>query len=119
MRDPSNQQGWPFPAATVWTRERAVFHGFVVNGNTPVQALASFYGLDISAAHRASVVAEYLSEHLHGCPLTGDRVPLGAIALVVLKKSGRAVELAGLDLGERTAAARVKCFAPHRTRARH
>ncbi|MDB5811572.1 MAG: Potassium/proton antiporter, family [Betaproteobacteria bacterium] len=119
MRDQNNRQIWPFPAATAWTRDRAVFHGFVVNGNTPVQALASFYGLDISAAHRASVVAEYLREHLHGYPLTGDRVPLGAIALVVLKKSGRAVELAGLDLGEGTAAARVKYFSPHRSQARH
>jgi NhaP-type Na+/H+ and K+/H+ antiporter len=109
---------WPFPATVAPARDDSAFHGFVVNGNTSVKALAVFYGLRISTVHREKAIADYLREHLHGYPLTGDRVPLGAIELVVLKKSARVVELAGLDLRQHRLMSRVRYRGPARRQTR-
>src|SRR5258706_3792021 len=103
-----DQRVWPFPSAAASARDRSIFHGFVVNGSTTVDAIALFYGLKISAAHRVKAIADYLQEHLSGYPLTGDRVPLGAIELVVLKKRGRFVERVGLDLRQPASMSRVR-----------
>jgi len=107
MHQQVDQRVWPFPAAAL-ARVRSSFHGFVVNGTTTVETIALFYGLKISTAHRAKAIADYLREHLSGYPLTGDRVPLGAIELVVLKKSGRSVERVGLDLCQPASMSRVR-----------
>jgi NhaP-type Na+/H+ and K+/H+ antiporter len=85
-----------------------MFNGFVVNGSATVEAVAAFYGLIISPVDRAKVIADYLRERLYGYPLAGDRVPLGAIELVVLKKSASAVELAGLDLYQPSSRSQVR-----------
>ena len=108
MRNQSDQKVGAFPTAAATAREHSAFHGFVVNGATTVEALAVFYGLRIPTAHRAKVIADYLGEHLSGYPLTGDRVPLGAIELVVLRKNGHAVELVGLDLCQPASMSRVR-----------
>ncbi len=113
MRMHTNHTGWPFPLAVPAARNHRAegFRGFVLAGSAPVAAVAGFYGLEIAAVHREKSIADYLCAHTHGFPLTGDRVPLGGVELVVLKKSGRLVELAGLDFGRTTTAMRKPAHA--------
>jgi NhaP-type Na+/H+ and K+/H+ antiporter len=82
------------------------FRGFVINGGINVGSLADFYCLKVSAASRAKTVAEYLAESLYHYPLPGDRVTLGNIGLIVLKKSGRVVEQVTLDFNQTTSIAK-------------
>jgi NhaP-type Na+/H+ and K+/H+ antiporter len=115
MRNQIEHGAWPFPKVIGSMHECAAFHGFVVNGSASVETVAAFYGLKIATADRAKLIVDYLREHLCGYPLAGDRVPLGAIDLVVLKKCGRTVEQVGLDL----CLSRVKRRAPTRASMKH
>ena len=117
MRTQTDRRVWPFPLANATTHLRrcADFHGFVVNGGADVEAVTAFYGIGVSGADGSKTIADYLSDHLFGYPLTGDRIPLGGIELVVLKKSGRLVEQVGLDFSRAAAISRARSKMRNRT----
>lgn len=110
MRTHTDPHHWPFPfaAATTYDYPFAGFCGFIINGGATVEAVAGFYGLDVPAAHQQQTIADYLRDNLYGYPLTGDRVPLGGIELIVIRKCGRVVEQAGLDFSRPAAIARAR-----------
>lgn len=91
----------PFPGAAPRRYEYNPFSGFVISGNANMGSLADLYGVRVPATYRVKTITDYLAESPHEQPLTGDRVSLGGVDLIVFRKCGSVVEKVVLDLAQR------------------
>ena len=64
-------------------KERTFFGAFELNANIELAALAQNFGVAVPSDQAEQQLSEYIRERLHTTPVVGDRVPLGAIELVV------------------------------------
>jgi len=64
-------------------KERAFFGAFELNGKVELDALAQNFGVAVPPEQSALTLSDYIQQQLHTAPVVGDRVPLGAIELVV------------------------------------
>jgi potassium/hydrogen antiporter len=76
---------------------------FFVSGDITLGTLGEIYGLAVAADDRATTLADWFGAHLHHKAKVGDRLPLGAIQLVVDGVAKGRVTTVGLDLAEDTA----------------
>jgi len=75
---------------------------FFVSGEVTLGTLGEIYGLAIAPQDRAATLADWFGTHLHHMAKIGDRLPLGAIQLVVHGITKGRVTTVGLDLAETT-----------------
>jgi len=77
-------------------KERTFFGAFELNANIELAALAQNFGVAVTPEQSGQPLSEYIREQLHTTPVVGDRVPLGAIELVVKAVESGAVTRVGL-----------------------
>jgi len=75
---------------------------FFVSGDVTLGTLGEIYGLAIAPDDRATTLADWLGTQLPHKAKVGDRLPLGAIQLVVDGVAKGRVTTVGLDLAEPT-----------------
>jgi cell volume regulation protein A len=75
---------------------------FFVSGDVTLGTLGEIYGLAIAPEDMATTLADWFATHLHHKAKVGDRLPLGAIQLVVDGVAKGSVTTVGLDLAETT-----------------
>jgi potassium/hydrogen antiporter len=73
---------------------------FFVSGDVTLGTLGEIYGLAIAPEDKDTPLADWFGPHLHHKPKVGDRLPLGAIQLVVDGVAKGRVTTVGLDLAE-------------------
>jgi cell volume regulation protein A len=73
---------------------------FFVSGDVTLGTLQEIYGLAVADADRATPLADWFATRLNRRPRVGDRLPLGAIQVVVDAVSKGRVKTVGLDLAE-------------------
>jgi cell volume regulation protein A len=73
---------------------------FFVPAEVTLGALAEIYGLSVDPAQAATSLADYFSAQLARPARTGDRLPLGAVALIAHAVAGGKVTTVGLQLAE-------------------
>jgi cell volume regulation protein A len=73
---------------------------FFVSGDVTLGTLGEIYGLAIASEDMATTLADWFAAHLHHKAKIGDRLPLGAIQLVVDGIANDRVTTVGLDLAE-------------------
>ncbi len=89
---------------------------FFVSGDVTLGTLGEIYGLAIAPDDMAMTLADLFATHMHHKAKVGDRLPLGAIQLVVDGVAKGRVTTVGLYLAETTEAApeplpaRIKLF---------
>jgi cell volume regulation protein A len=64
-------------------KERTFFGAFELNAGVELAALAQNFGVSVPEEQAQLRLSEYIHDQLHTVPVMGDRVPLGAIELVV------------------------------------
>lgn len=80
--------------------EHAFFGDFVLNGDTPLEALSGAYGLRIpDQAHGRETVGEYLRRLFKQRAVVGDRVKLNNMEFVVRAMDGGRITQVGLKIG--------------------
>jgi len=77
-------------------KERTFFGAFELNANIELAALAQNFGVAVPPDQAEQQLSEYIRERLHTAPVVGDRVPLGAIELVVKAVEAGQVTRVGL-----------------------
>lgn len=77
-------------------KERTFFGAFELNANIELAALAQNFGVVVPPDQAEQQLSEYIRERLHTAPVVGDRVPLGAIELVVKAVEAGQVTRVGL-----------------------
>lgn len=77
-------------------KERTFFGAFELNASVELAALAQNFGVAVTPEQSGQPLSEYIRERLHTAPVVGDRVPLGAIELVVKAVESGAVTRVGL-----------------------
>lgn len=77
-------------------KERTFFGAFELNANIELAALAQNFGVVVPSDQAEQQLSEYIRERLHTTPVVGDRVPLGAIELVVKAVEAGQVARVGL-----------------------
>jgi len=77
-------------------KERTFFGAFELNANIELAALAQNFGVAVPSDQAEQQLSEYIRERLHTTPVVGDRVPLGAIELVVKAVEAGQVTRVGL-----------------------
>ncbi|MFV8835481.1 potassium/proton antiporter [Aquisalimonas sp.] len=83
--------------------EHAFFGDFVLNGDTPLAALSSAYGLKIpNQARENETVGEYLLRLFKQRAVVGDRVKLNNMEFVVRAMDGGRITQVGLKIGRTT-----------------
>lgn len=85
-------------SAQVETAKRQFFGEFVLRGDARLDDMARVYGIAVPPQHRDKTLAELFSAHFHGRQVTGDRLPLGSINLVVKEMQGDQVVTVGVKL---------------------
>ncbi len=75
---------------------------FSFNGDVALAQLATLYGLEVPAEHAQKTIAELFADRFDETPELGDRLPIGAAALVVREMDGDRVTKAGLQFAEMT-----------------
>ena len=75
---------------------------FFVSGDVTLGTLGEIYGLAIAPDDMTTTLADWLGARLHHKAKVGDRLPLGAIQLVVDGVAKGRVTTVGLDLAEST-----------------
>jgi potassium/hydrogen antiporter len=75
---------------------------FFVSGDVTLGTLGEIYGLAIAPDEMATTLADWFATHLHHKAKVGDRLPLGAIQLVVDGVAKGRVTTVGLYLAEVT-----------------
>lgn len=78
--------------------ERRFFGEFVVKGEAQLEDMALVYGVDIPVEYNGKSLAQLFSEHFHGRQVSGDRLPLGSIELVIKDMQGDQVMSVGVKL---------------------
>src|SRR5262249_29181023 len=78
---------------------------FFVSGDVTLGTLGEIYGLALAPDDMAMTLADFFATHLHHKVKVGDRLPLGAIQLVVDGVTKGRVTTVGLYLAETTEAA--------------
>jgi cell volume regulation protein A len=78
---------------------------FFVSGDVTLGTLGEIYGLAIAPDDTAMTLADLFATHMHHKAKVGDRLPLGAIQLVVDGVTKGRVTTVGLYLAETTEAA--------------
>lgn len=73
---------------------------FFVSGDVTLGTLGEIYGLAIAPDDMATTLADWFASHLHHKAKIGDRLPLGAIQLVVDGIAKDRVTTVGLDLAD-------------------
>jgi len=73
---------------------------FFVSGDVTLGTLGEIYGLAIAPEDMATTLADWFATHLRHKAKVGDRLPLGAIQLVVDGIAKGRVTTVGLDLAE-------------------
>jgi potassium/hydrogen antiporter len=73
---------------------------FFVSGDVTLGTLGEIYGIDIAPDDKQTALADWFAAHLHHRAKVGDRLPLGAIQLVVDGVTKGRVTTVGLDLAE-------------------
>ncbi|HEV2955436.1 MAG TPA: potassium/proton antiporter [Xanthobacteraceae bacterium] len=73
---------------------------FFVPADVSLGALAEIYGLTIEPAEAATSLADYFAAHLGHAAHAGDRLPLGAVALIAHAVADGRVTTVGLQLAE-------------------
>jgi cell volume regulation protein A len=73
---------------------------FFVSGDVTLGTLGEIYGLAIAPDDTTMTLADWFAAHLHHKAKVGDRLPLGAIQLVVDGVTRGRVTTVGLYLGE-------------------
>ncbi|MBK8174693.1 MAG: potassium/proton antiporter [Rhodospirillales bacterium] len=63
--------------------DREFFGDFTIDPRTQIADLAEAYGFSVADEDATLSVADYVSRRMQGTPETGDRVPAGAIELIV------------------------------------
>jgi len=77
-------------------KERTFFGAFELNANVELAALAQNFGVSVPQEHMEQSLSDYIRLRLHTAPVVGDRVPLGAIELVVKAVDAGQVTRVGL-----------------------
>jgi potassium/hydrogen antiporter len=75
---------------------------FFVSGDVTLGTLGEIYGLSIAPDETAMTLADWFATHLHNRVKVGDRLPLGAIQLVVDGVTKGRVTTVGLYLADAT-----------------
>lgn len=78
--------------------QRQFFGEFIVKGEARLEDMALVYGLKMPHEYGNKSLAELFGEHFHGRQVTGDRLPLGSIELVVKDMQGDQVVSVGVKL---------------------
>ncbi len=78
---------------------------FFVSGEVTLGTLGEIYGLAVAPQETATALADWFAANLQHKPRVGDRLPLGAIQLVVNGVAKGRVTTVGLDLAEDAAPA--------------
>ena len=73
---------------------------FFVSGEDTLGTLGEIYGLAVAPQETATALADWFAANLQHKPRVGDRLPLGAIQLVVDGVAKGRVTTVGLDLAE-------------------
>ena len=73
---------------------------FFVSGDVALATLGEIYGLTIASDDMPTTLADWFASHLHHKAKIGDRLPLGAIQLVVDGVAKGRVTTVGLDLAD-------------------
>lgn len=84
--------------AAVRPAEQLFFAGFTFDGDTNLEALASFYGLIVPELEPGITLAEYFARTCHGRLRPGYRIALGNAALIVREIEKGVIRKAGLGL---------------------
>lgn len=79
-------------------RSREVFGEFVLDGGVPVGSVADFYGFAVAPEERAWPVGAFIARRLRHAVVVGDRLPVGAVELVVQEMNGGEIGLVGIEL---------------------
>ncbi|MDY6890837.1 MAG: potassium/proton antiporter [Pseudomonadota bacterium] len=79
-------------------QERTFFGAFELNANVELAALAQNFGVTVPQEQLQQSLSDYIQRRLHTAPVVGDRVPLGAIELVVKAVEAGQVTRVGLRL---------------------
>lgn len=88
--------------------DRDFFGDFAIDAETKMAELSDAYGLAVGAEEAKLSIAEYIGRRLHGSAEVGDRVPLGAVELIIREMSEDR-EIVGVGLAvEPSRAARPK-----------
>ncbi|MET3998609.1 potassium/proton antiporter [Marinobacterium sp. MBR-109] len=77
-------------------KERTFFGAFELNANVELAALAQNFGVSVPQEQMDQNLSDYIRLRLHTAPVVGDRVPLGAIELVVKAVEAGQVTRVGL-----------------------
>lgn len=78
--------------------DQSFFGEFTFRGDVTLGTLAELYGLSVPPDKRGTTVTDYFAEAINEHPVVGDRVPLGASALIVREMDRDRVISAGLQL---------------------
>ena len=89
--------GWaPEPPADA--PETTALGAFVFDGETPVRELEAVYDLQVPEAEHDLSLNMFMRRHVRGRPVTGDRLRLGSVELIVRAVRGDRITRVGLDL---------------------
>lgn len=94
--------------------ERSFYGEFVLNGDAPVTALTTLYGVAVPNEAEGLTVADFFAAQFNGRPVVGDDIVLGEVALVVDAMEQDRVRRVGLDLNPRRRQAPPIPFLPDR-----
>ena len=78
--------------------DQSFFGEFTFRGDVTLGTLAELYGLSVPQDKRRTTVTDYFAEEINEHPVVGDRLALGASALIVREMDGDRVISAGLQL---------------------
>jgi cell volume regulation protein A len=87
---PSNQQE---EAA-----QRQFYGEFILKGEAQLGDMALVYGISVPDEHRSKSLAQLFGEHFPGRQVTGDRLPMGGVELVIKDMDGKQVVNVGVKL---------------------
>lgn len=80
------------------TAQRQFFGEFVLKGEARLEDMALVYGISIPPEYGGKSLAQLFGDHFHGRQVTGDRLPLGGIELVIKEMQGDQVVSVGVKL---------------------
>lgn len=80
------------------TAQRQFFGEFVLKGAVRLDDMVLVYGIAVPPEYSGKTLAQLFSEHFHGRQVTGDRLPLGGIELVIKEMQGDRVVNVGVKL---------------------
>jgi cell volume regulation protein A len=79
-------------------RDEAVLGEFAFGGEVKVGDLVAMYDLAVPTAEHDLSADTFLRRHLRGQPVTGDRLRLGPVELIVRKLDGERIKQVGIEL---------------------